>query len=283
MLCKKFYFEEFVPSNEHAAEIIGFKGYKVKRLSKETHTYIQCPSPNEPPIFRIFGDNKVSVEVARTKIRESATHFDLMRSKKRQIDLQPGDKLETAYFRKYDIPCIIGRKGKQIKKIMMATNVTIISPDTNKEPIFIVSGKERNVEACVIAMKIIAFSASGINYFSRNELNLIHDFFNNNLTEVSFMSCILDIINVRSFEQKFLSINQRRIFRKMPENVSFYKCWNCKNERIKIARTLCHHIISCDSCIAHLYADIYLKCKMCGKKIENFLIEYYHEYSITSY
>ena len=283
MFFKKFYFEEFVPSNEHAAEIIGLKGYKVKRISKETHTYIQCPSPNEAPIFRIFGDNKFSVNVARTKIRESATHFDLMRNKKRQIDLQPGDKLETAYFRKYDIPCIIGRKGKQIKKIMTATNVTIISPDTNKEPIFIVSGKERNVEACVLAMKIIAFSASGINYFSRNELCLIHDFFNNNLTEVNFMSCILNIVNVRSFQQRFSCLNSKRYFQKIPEKSSIYKCWNCKNESNKIARTLCHHIISCDSCIAHLYADIYLKCKMCGKKIENFLIEYYHEYSITSY
>ncbi|CAG9799940.1 unnamed protein product [Chironomus riparius] len=283
MFCKKFYFEEFVPSNEHAAEIIGFKGYKIKRISKETHTYIQCPSPNELPIFRIFGDNKFSVDVARIKIRESAMHFDLMRNKKRKIDLQPGDKLETAYFRKYDIPCIIGRKGKQIKKIMTATNVIVISPDTNKEPIFIVSGKERNVEACVLAMKIIAFSASGINYFSRNELFLIHDFFNNNMTEFNFMSCILNIVNVKSFMQRFSCLNQKRIFQKIPEKSSIYKCWNCKNESNKIARTLCHHIISCDSCIAHLYADIYLKCKMCGKKIENFLIEYYHEYSITSY
>lgn len=275
MLQKKFYIEEFVPSNEHAAEIIGFKGFKIKRISKETHTYIQCPSPNDLPIFRIFGDSKLSIKIARGKIREYAAHFDKMRNKKRQIKLRSGERLQTICFKKSEISCIIGRKGRQIKSIMTATNVSVISPDRNKEPIFIVVGKERNVEACILIMKIIAFCISGTNYFDHRELNLIHDFLNCNLADLYLSQSIYNIVNVKIFEEKFHKSNfTPRCFE---ENFTFYNCWKCRNKRIKVARALCNHIISCDVCIAHLYADIYLKCKVCNTKIENFLIEYYTE------
>lgn len=278
MLQKKFYIEEFVPSNEHAAEVIGYKGFKVKKISRETHTYIKCPSPNEPPIFRIFGDDKRSLDAVKEKIRQSVAHFDELRQRKRRIELRPGEKLQTAYFKKSDVPCIIGRKGRQIKKIMAVTNVIVISPDTNKDPIFIVSGKEKNVDICVLIMKIIAFCVSGLNYFTRQEVILIYDFLNNNSVDLNLPYCIHSIINVQIFEDKFSNLNQIGILQKSPERMTFYKCWNCKKVSIKIARTLCHHIICCDSCIAHIYADIYLKCKTCCRKVENFIIEFYHEF-----
>lgn len=278
MLQKRFYFEQFVPSNEHAAEVIGYKGYKIKKISRETHTYIQCPSPTEFPIFKIFGDNKANVDAAKDRIFESVAHFDKMRKKKRQINLKPDEKLQTVSFRKSDVPCIIGRKGKQIKKIMAATNVVIISPDTNKEPIFIIIGREHNVDICVTVMKIIVLCISGINYFIDKDINLICDYFNNNLSDKSFSNCMQDLIDIKGFEGKFAAIHRRKLNVQTFSKTALYKCWNCKRETSKIARTLCNHIISCDQCIAKIYADIYLKCKACNTKIENFLIEFYNDF-----
>lgn len=54
----------FVASNEHAAEVIGRKGWKIKKIAAATNTRIKCPTPNDPPVFYIFGPK---TEILRAK------------------------------------------------------------------------------------------------------------------------------------------------------------------------------------------------------------------------
>lgn len=279
MSLKQFRYMEklFVPSNEHAAEIIGSKGQKIKRIALETQTYIQCPSPNDLPIFEIYGNIKSCVLFAKKSIRKCADHFDAMKSKKRQIILNPGDRIETVYFNKIDVPCIIGRKGKQIKKIMSHSQTKVISPDTNKSPIFIVFGKD--VETCIFWMKLSVFCASKRSYFSPKEIQHVFDLLHRNVPHDWMMKTQI-IVNFNILRENliFLKIEEKvNVILQEKGSNSFYYCWNCKVNTFKIARAQCGHTISCDKCIASLYSNIYLKCFYCGLKIENFMVENFYE------
>lgn len=272
IMTRKFRFEKkvFVASNEHAAEVIGKQGRKIKRIAKDTQTFIQCPSPNDPPIFEIYGHKKYLILRAKRHIQRFADHFDKMKNKKRKIRLSEGEKIETIWFRKGDVPSIIGKGGRQIKKIMFYSLAKVISPDTNKNPIFIIIGTERSIKICILWMKLTAFCSSGNNYFNYNEFSMINDFLHDKNSK--------DIINIRILQEKLdslMSIGQQFFIsdQTYQQQQSFYNCWNCKVNRDKIARGLCGHPISCDQCIAILYEDVYLKCFYCHQKIENFLIE----------
>lgn len=267
---KKFY---FVASNEHAAEVIGCNGWKIKTIAIRTKTMIKCPSPTEPPIFCIVGKSN-NVEKAKKMIQSWADHFDEMKTKKRDIQLEAGDILETTIFTRVGVACIIGKKGNQVKKIAVYADVKIISPDINKEPIFIISGKKPNVELAIFWMKLTAFCTSSGNYFSSEDVLRIHQLLNqpnNRLQKYAEK-----IVDWRRFNEKFYALlSQSNHFEEKSLNKNSYNCCYCKQEKFRVAKGLCGHVLSCDSCIVELFRDIYLRCHFCKLKIENFLIEKY--------
>lgn len=278
-MASRFFVRElfFVASNEHAAEVIGPNGWKVKTIAMRTGTQIKCPSPEDAPIFLIIG-NKSNVEMAKKMIQLWATHFDRMKIKKRTIKLEPGDMIETAMFKNVDVACIIGRKGKQVKKIAVLADVRIISPDVNKQPIFIVSGKQVNVELAIFWMKLITFSSTGSDYFSSREITKINQILRDlDLNRRSFdIRKIENVIDLRRFRETFKAFLGFRSFddkKTVKENVCSYYCCYCKQTKNRVATAFCGHFISCDTCIADLFQNIHLLCYHCKAKIENFLIE----------
>jgi polyribonucleotide nucleotidyltransferase len=273
----------FVASNEHAAEVIGQNGWKVKTIAMQTGTQIKCPSPGETPIFSIAG-NKHDVNVAKKMIQNWANHFDLMKSKKRTIKLEPGDLIETAMFTSLDVPCIIGKKGKQVKKIARLADVNIISPDVNKEPVFILSGKQEKVKLAIFWMKLTTFCSTSTSYFNRCEVLIIHQILNGQRS--SEAKATERIIKIGKFREIFKVFNGcynffgEKIVRKkmclLPRSYDSYNCCYCRKRKFRVAKAFCGDVISCDTCIVDLFQNIHLRCYFCKAKIENFLIENYN-------
>ncbi|KAG5678015.1 hypothetical protein PVAND_007724 [Polypedilum vanderplanki] len=272
----------FVASNEHAAEIIGLSGNKVKKISRETQTFINCPSPLQIPIFEIYGNCKNSIIFAKKIIQSNADHFDEMRRKKRRICLESDDeKVATIVFSKNDIPFIIGKKGRQVKKIMKIAQVKIISPDTNKFPkIFIITGQMKNIEMCVFWMKLSVFVAIGkdLQYFTLNEKQLLYKYTLGIIDE--FFIKIDEIINVITFKERLKhihlsNINIAKVENNIKDSKKIWKCWRCRENCERVAFALCGHKISCDKCICVLFSDIYLRCFYldCNNKIDSFIIQ----------
>lgn len=287
VMMRKFRFEEkvFVASNEHAAEVIGKHGRKIKRIAKDTQTFIKCPCPTHPPIFEIYGHRKHLITRAKRDIQRFADHFDKMKNKKRQIRLDAGEKIETIWFEKADVACVIGKRGRQIKKIMFQSQAKVISPDTNKNSIFIIIGLNESVKVCILWMKLTALCSSGNNYLNLKEISIISNFLLEKSSELDFYTeHIREIINVRILKERFNLIRFKSTVHYVNNDFppqSLYRCWNCKLNSRKIARCVCcGHVISCDKCIAILYVDVYLKCQnsYCQQKIENFLIENFSFY-----
>jgi hypothetical protein len=267
----------FVASNEHAAEIIGLGGYKIKNIARETNTFISCPSPVQAPIFEIFGKCRKNVLIAKKLIQSHANHFDEMRRKKRKICLESeDDEIQTIAFEKNDIPFIIGRKGHQIKKIMRTSQVKIISPDTNKFPIFIITGLEDNIKKCVFWMKLTAFVANGRHYFSPREVKTLYNYTHRVSDHLSLQ--MHQMVNTRLLRERLKHMNIEANFSNEGVAVTsndckkFWNCWKCKSNCERVALALCGHKISCHKCIQFLFRDIYLKCFYCEAKIESFII-----------
>lgn len=268
----------FVASNEHAAEVIGRNGWKIKSIAFNSGASIECPTPTEAPIFHISG-YKNNVTKAKKLIIMWADNFDRMRDRKRTIKCEPGECVETVLLNRADISSVIGRHGKQVKKIAECSNVTIISPDINKEPIFILSGKESDLDLAIFWIKLTAFSSTGANYFEYRQKPFIECFLNPNeiksavnSVEESLRVKTMSIINFRklnftSLNQIFKTINS--ITKPIAEP---HKCIHCLITKTRMAKSLCGHVICCDMCIIQLFQDIYLRCRTCTKKVENFLI-----------
>ena len=269
----------FVASNEHAAEVIGSNGWKVKTIAIKTGTQIKCPSPEDPPIFSIYGP-KSNVETAKKMIQSWANHFDVMKSKKRTISLDPGEEIKTAMFTSLDVACIIGKKGKQVKKIACLADVKIISPDINKEPVFIISGKHENIDLAIYWMKLTTFSCTGSNYFTNDEaekINLIlkDDCDNQKSATTKSTEKIIDLKRLRASFNLYLGDFCQSQDQIVLKKFGSYNCCYCSQKKTKVAKAFCGHVISCDLCIVDLFQNIHLKCYFCKVKIENFLIEIY--------
>jgi polyribonucleotide nucleotidyltransferase len=268
----------FVASNEHAAEVIGANGWKIKAIAIKTKTQIKCPSPYDTPIFNITGCQR-DVERAKKFIQLWANHFDNMKNKKRNILMEPGDTIDTLLLKSFDVACVIGRKGKQIRKIADLARVKIISPDINKEPIFIISGKALSVELAIFWMKLTTFCSSGISFFNEKELRIVENVLKN-CVEFNFYRTTKKIVNLNRLKERFkffacAESNCKEIRNEVKCN-PFYCCF-CKKLKLRVAKGLCDHILSCDLCIVDLFRNIYLRCHFCNIKIENFIIGNVHE------
>ncbi|CRL08346.1 CLUMA_CG021551, isoform A [Clunio marinus] len=273
----------FVASNEHAAEVIGTNGFKIKGIALKTKTQIKCPSPNEAPIFCIVG-SKRNVENAKRMINMWANNFDEMKNKKRNIVLHPGDVIETARFSRLDVACIIGKKGKQIQKIASFTQVKIISPDINKEPIFIISGGETNINRALFWMKLTAFCASGSIYFDENEIKIFEKLVKGLDSEM--MKITQKFISEKIFRARIRNNlllknlgKTKNVYEDQCNYASYdpYSCCYCKQKKFRVAKALCGHILSCDHCIVDLYQNIYLRCYFC-----KFICKLYYNFEKTS-
>lgn len=278
----------FVASNEHAAEVIGRKGWKIKEIASKTNTRIKCPTPDGMPVFQIFGQ-KINALKAKRLITAWANNFDHMKTKKRSIRWTPGDVVDTVLLHSSDVSTVIGRKGKQVKTIAETANAAIVSPDINKEPIFIVSGKEANVSAAIFWIKLTAFCVNETNHFTQHNILLIRrllDKYDQNI-RCELTRNTGKIVNLKKLREKFPSlINEtlRSRLNGMYETTQLtvsetftasYYCWCCKQTKYRIAIALCGHVLCCDLCIVQQFKDFYLQCSVCKSKVDNFLIEAY--------
>lgn len=199
-----------------------------------------------------------------------------MKTKKRCIRWAPGDIVDTVFLQSADVSTVIGKKGKQVKKIAEVAQVAIVSPDINKEPIFIVSGNKTNVEAAIFWIKLTAFCVNETNYFSQETVLLIRQLLENYSQGITseFLKNTEKIINLRKLMEKYplLASDETYLEAPIPSNDSYY-CWNCKQTKSRVAKALCGHKLCCDVCIVHLFKDFYLKCQVCKIKIDNFLVE----------
>lgn len=263
----------FVASNEHAAEVIGRNGWKIKSIACISGTSIRCPTPKEAPIFYITG-YRSDVERAKKMIKMWADNFDRMKDKKRAIKCGPGDLVETVMLSRADISPVIGRQGKQVKKIATLANVTIISPDINKEPIFIISGKKPDLDLAIFWIKLTAFSATRANYFEMRQKSLLARTFLE--LEGSIDKILINrtssIINLKKVNLTHLSQILKSIKVSHESIAEPYQCHICLSTKLRMAKAICGHIICCDFCIVKLFQDIYLRCRTCSLKVDNFLI-----------
>lgn len=265
----------FVASNEHAAEVIGRKGWKIKQIASETGTQIKCPTPHTPPVFYIFG-NKMNSLKAKRMITAWANNFDLMKTKKRSIRWTPGDIVDTVLLNSKDVSTVIGRKGRQVKRIAEIASVAIVSPDINKEPIFILSGKKTNVETAIFWIKLTAFCVNETNYFSHQNILLIRQLLENSDQDVrsELTRNTGKIVNLKKLKESFHLLTAATLPEASTSRTASYYCWRCKQTKFRVAKgPLCGHQLCCDLCIVELFKDFYLQCQFCKIKIENFLIE----------
>lgn len=269
----------FVASNEHAAEVIGRKGWKIKHIAQHTNTKIKCPTHGKPPVFHIFGQ-KMNALKAKRMITAWANNFDQMKSKKRNIRCLPGEIVDTVLLNSKDVAATIGRKGKQVKKIAEIADVAIVSPDTNKEPIFIVSGSKTKVETAIFWIKLTAFCSNESNHFTQQDILVIRNILLNFKEENEGKQLLMNtgkVINLGKLKEKFpLLIASEKHAQPLTNTVASYYCWSCKQTKNRVARALCAHEICCDLCVVELFKDFYLQCRICKLKIENFLIETYN-------
>lgn len=129
-------------------------------------------------------------------------------------------------------------------------------------------------------MKLTAFTSSGNNYFTLQEISIISEYLEQKSTfHYFYTQYIKEIVNVKILQDRFNLISNYANVKELEVlTPCIYYCWKCKTNSEKIAKSLCGHIIACDKCIAEMYADVYLKCVYCHHKIETFLIEVYSPY-----
>jgi len=137
-----------VPTSDHAAEIIGKNGCKIKELRRLTNTYIKSPVRNQETEFLVTGTPE-NVSLVKEYILQQAQHFtDLRKQPLLQSFKGISGQLVSLNVRvaKEFVGLVVGPKGKTIKKIQEDTHTHIVTPNYQKEPIFVVTGLQFDVE-----------------------------------------------------------------------------------------------------------------------------------------
>eukprot|EP00116_Pleurobrachia_bachei_P006810 sb/3467072/ len=138
-----------VPTSEHVAEIVGKQGCKIKSLRVSTHTYIQTPARDQPPVFTISGYPE-DVERAKRRIEEAADHFTKIRQGRENNSPITPQLGPDAVIKLVEVPfkyvgLVVGPKGHNIKGIQSKTDTFIMTPAKNNAPIFEIRGLPENV------------------------------------------------------------------------------------------------------------------------------------------
>ena len=266
-----------VPSIEHAAEVIGLKGAKIKMLKNLTKAKILTPNPGGDPIFVIKAPSEEALSTCESVILNSVANFDNIRLQKRNIIMPRESVVTTIRLFNNQIKIIIGKDGSVIKKIEELFNVFIKSPDrstaiASKEPIFVISGRQQDVNNCITFIKLVL-------YQSNNDVHLTIDEFLN--IEPLLTNYMNSIINLESINKKLLmdALSIKNVKLKLMETkvstttrVKFY-CPLCFCYTTKKAKAFpCKHFVCCQNCIVPLYRHPDAKCTTCSKKIDQFEI-----------
>lgn len=136
-----------VPNTEFVALIVGRNGYKIKAIRSRTETFIKTPLRNEPPVFRIIGQ-EAGVEKAKAEILNIVQRLLLHQYRYDHIlknNPLPDDGLRCTIevrvpFRLVGL--VVGFQGSTIKEIQVQTVTMIQTPAHGGEPIFKISGEK---------------------------------------------------------------------------------------------------------------------------------------------
>ena len=259
-----------VPSIEHAAEVIGLMGFKINQLRSLTNAAIIPPLPGNDPVFKIKAPSIEALRTCQASIQSSSDHFDQVRLEKRNIIMQREFIMLTLRVSKTQVKIIIGYKGSNILEIEKLFNVYIKSPDRStliakKEPIFVISGLQKNVDDCITYIKLILYMYKEPIQMTFEEFKSIEVLLNNHPNTMIDLKSMKQILKYEKFTNNFVPA---------PDEEKFY-CLLCFTYNVKKAKVFpCGDIVCCGNCIVRLYRDPNSRCYFddCKCKIDQFEI-----------
>lgn len=281
MLTQRAVFKKVrVPSNEHAAEVIGCNGAKINSLRDSTQATIITPNPGSDPVFIIKAPSLEALRICEVEIKKHCDHFDHVRLQKRDIVMPREGVVTTFRVMNNQVKRIIGNEGTIIKTIEDLFNVFIKSPDRSteiatKEAIFIISGKQKNVNECITFIKLVLYKCRHHIRMTQEESHSIRSLLVNNVNP------IIDLASLRQLllNERLTDLKLRIIPNFVPRsNVLKYYCPLCFTYNARKAKAFpCTHFVCCANCIVPLYRNAAAKCNTCQMKIEQFEILSYWE------
>lgn len=138
-----------LPSEKHVAQVVGKEGKKIKKIIRDTNTYIKSPKIGEEPIFKIHGFWK-KVNEAELKILLISKNYSYMEEIKNNPIVE--EKTQELTIEKF-FSLIVGKNKYNINEIGLKTNTRIISPPNQVEPYkLIIIGSIENIK---LAWKMI--------------------------------------------------------------------------------------------------------------------------------
>lgn len=266
-----------VPSIEHAAEAIGQQGNKINMLQWQTKSLIITPNPGKDPVFIIKAPSAEALQECEAAILQSCANFDEIRLQKRDIIMPRESVVTTLRMYSNQIKIIIGRDGAVIKAIEELFKVYIKSPDRStlnapKQPIFVISGQQQNVNDCITFIKLVLFKSKHHIRLTKAEYQSIESLL------ITHENSIIDFESIQNdLSKEFLKIKSLRLTVIKNENpfnhsIKFY-CPLCYNFMAKKAKAFpCGDFICCDKCIVPLYRKPNAKCTICMMKFDQFEI-----------
>lgn len=267
-----------VPSNEHAAEVIGPNGAKINLLQSSTNSTIITPNPGADPVFNIKAPNSEALRICEDEIKRHCDHFDLVRSQKRDIMMPRESVVTTFRVLSKQVKRIIGNEGTIIKKIEELFNVYIKSPDRSteiatKEPIFIISGKQKNVNESITFMKLVLYKCGQHIRLTLEESYTINPILANNVNPFIDVESILVLLSKELYsDSRYTKIKLITNFVPKSDILKYY-CPLCFTYNARKAKAFpCKHFVCCANCIVPLYRNAAAKCNSCSMKIDQFEI-----------
>ena len=200
-----------VPSIEHAAEVIGPMGVKINQLRSLTNAAIIPPLPGSDPVFKIKAPSIEALRTCQASIQNSSDHFDNVRLEKRNIIMQREFIMLTLRVSKTQVKIIIGSKGSKILEIEELFNVYIKSPDRStlvaqKEPIFVISGLQKNVDDCITFIKLLLYKHKQPMKMTSEEFKSIEVLLNNHPNSMIDLKSMKQILKNEEFTNNFVPI-----------------------------------------------------------------------------
>ncbi|CAO1343492.1 unnamed protein product [Diamesa serratosioi] len=274
---KKFVHVVRVPSIEHAAEVIGHMGSKINTLQEKTKSLIITPNPGSAPIFIIKAPTVAAMLECKSTILQSCAHFDNVRLQKRNIIMPRQSVVSTLRLFNNQIKIIIGKDGIVIQTIENLFNVFIKSPDRSttiayKEPIFVISGQQQDVNNCITFIKLLLFHCNHYVRLTLMEFQSIETLLTNHLNSIINLQSIKRDLVLQKMSLKAMRLTV--VETKSPNKYcSKFYCPLCFSYNIKKAKAFpCEHFVCCQHCIVPLYRHPDAQCTKCPKKIDQFEI-----------
>lgn len=217
---------------------------------------IRYPKIDDPACKILIKFKNVSAlsEVIKFLDREKNDYL-LNALTKRSISANFELHCKTLRVQKSVCPILIGRHGLVVKELAGIHNLEIMSPDKDKEPIFVLYGRRlEDIGKCLNDLLVTIFFRRSDKTFplpiKSYEFNFVKKFFRS-----------------RSFELEF---------RVSSDKFSDFMCFKCQNEEFPAICLPCGHRFYCEICVRKKFSEMNAKC-CCNTRITQFEIQHSDE------